>query len=180
MWMKNIEKLEKLPLRESRKVYLTRKLGNMYNSLRTNHHWDYSEKTDSPWWVAQKTLAHFTDKPFDDAYSYYCKKVKYWERWPFLNILPLSEQRWSGYFIDDEGIIRKKDPNWAHYYKKNGVLCHTTDKNLPEYVEYCKMMRQQRLDEIKKEKILKKQKARYADFVLKYEKKQRKLLSPSD
>lgn len=80
----NLEKLEELPKKESRKEYITRKYGDMWDLRRFDHPWYRSDKNDDPQVIAKRVIKKYLGKSFDDAFSYYCTLVKKHEHDEFL------------------------------------------------------------------------------------------------
>ena len=74
--MHKLDELEKLPKRESRKAYLTRKYGDMWDLPRFDHPWYRSNKSDLAYVKAQRVIKKFFGKSFNKAFSYYCKLVQ--------------------------------------------------------------------------------------------------------
>lgn len=72
----DIEKLEQLPTRMSRKEYLTDKYQNMWNLDKFDHPWIRSESTDYYWNKLEYILKSHIGKNVDEAYSKYCKIVE--------------------------------------------------------------------------------------------------------
>lgn len=69
-------------------------------------------------------------RKFDDVYHYLCKKYPgnigrisprdEFKRW-------VGKSRWASYYVDDEGIIREKEPRWRQP-KKNFVKIATSEE----------------------------------------------------
>jgi len=59
-----------------------------------------------PWDRIDKLLKKYIGKPFDDAFSYYCKQVPKYQQHIFLEYFSPSHYRWRDeYYIDDDGLI---------------------------------------------------------------------------
>lgn len=76
MWKTNQEDFENMPKRESRKYYLTKLLGDLYNSDKFDHPWYRSHNKDITSIRIDKVVKKFIGKSFDDAFSYFCKLPK--------------------------------------------------------------------------------------------------------
>jgi len=62
----------------------------------------------SPWKRIDKILKRYVGRPFDDAFSYYCKEVPKYQQHIFLDYFKPSFYRWrEAYYIDDDGLIQK-------------------------------------------------------------------------
>ena len=75
MWKNNIEKLENVPKRESRKEYITRKYGDFWNLRRFESHY-ISDKNDNPWHIISTILKGSIGKNIDKVYSKVCKAIR--------------------------------------------------------------------------------------------------------
>lgn len=105
--MIDLEKLDQLPRRESRKEYLTRKHKNMYNLQRFDHPWYVSDKADSTYFIKHLVLKKYLGRSFDDAFSEYCKRVPIFKQSDFLE--EFTNRRWrrnANYLIDENGNIQ--------------------------------------------------------------------------
>jgi hypothetical protein len=68
----------------------------------------------NPWTIAERVIENNIGKPFDEAFSYYCKLVPVYQQNVFLEEFNLGRQyyRHLDYRIDEEGLIqRKRDRN---------------------------------------------------------------------
>lgn len=80
--------LEHLPKFESRKEYLTRVYGNMWDLDKFDHSWYWK----SPYWkLAKRIIEKNIGKSYDLAFSYFCKQLPY----SFL------QEEFTDYFIPD-------------------------------------------------------------------------------
>jgi len=113
--MNNLEKLETLPIRESRKEFLTRKYGDMWNLSCFDHSWYRSDSNDIPSVKAERVIKKYMGKSFDKAFSEYCKKVEIHEQREFLDLF--KDRRWyyADYMIDSQKRIQL---NPDRYIKK--------------------------------------------------------------
>lgn len=116
--MDKLEKLETLPLRESRKEFLTRKHGDMWDLPRFDHPWHRSDSNDIPSVKAERIIKKYMGKSFDKAFSEYCKKVEIYEQREFLDLFQDRRYYSADYKIDSQKRIqlnpdryqRKKKP----------------------------------------------------------------------
>lgn len=103
----DLEKLDQLPKRESRKAYLTRKYKNMYNLQKFDHPWYVSDKADSTYFIKHLVLKKYLGRSFDDAFSEYCKKVPIYKQSDFLE--EFTNRKWrsnANYLVDESGNIQ--------------------------------------------------------------------------
>lgn len=107
--MTNIEKLEELPYKESKREYFIRVHGSTWDRK------DHYSKERSPYRIARLILENNIGKSFDLAFHYYCSKVPKHEQHYFL-----------GYFRD---IFRYNE--W--YVDKNGNIQYNKWKRNPIY-----------------------------------------------
>lgn len=109
--MLDLEKLENLPLRESRKEHLTRTYRNMYNLKR----WDGLDNLyDKYWHMSKRIIITHVGKSFDEAYSKFRKQVPYNYKHAFVDQFRNFRIRswWNpDYYINDLGIICKAIKN---------------------------------------------------------------------
>ncbi len=109
--MLDLEKLENLPLRESRKEHLTRTYRNMYNLKR----WDGLDNLyDKYWHMSKRIIITHVGKSFDEAYSKFRKQVPYNYKHAFVDQFRNFRVRswWNpDYYINDLGIICKAIKN---------------------------------------------------------------------
>jgi hypothetical protein len=63
----------------------------------------------SPWTIAERVIENNIGKPFDNAFSYYCKLVPIYQQEVFLREFNLGRQHYShlDYCIDEEGLIQR-------------------------------------------------------------------------
>jgi hypothetical protein len=96
---------ENLPFRESRKQYITRKHGNMWNLHRFDHPWYTSSRT--AWALATRIIKAHVGKHVNLAFSDYMYQRKSWhavEEFTW-HLEPRRNRRWNAYFLDENGII---------------------------------------------------------------------------
>lgn len=105
----NIEYLETLPFRESRKEYLTRKYNNMCDINKFDHPWTRSIYMKSPYYIAGAIANHYVGKTFDEAFSKYCMLVKSHEQHIFFR------------------EFKREDRNFADFYLKDGIICKSPE-----------------------------------------------------
>lgn len=104
--------LENLPFKESRKDYLTRKYGDMWNLDKFDHRWERSNKNYYDWFKANNVIKKYLGKSFNEAFSYYCKLVPQYEQSTFLGKFNLGRHKYfyhyyiPDYIIDDDGNIQ--------------------------------------------------------------------------
>ena len=99
----NIEYLESLPKRErSKDRDLLEKINRRYyrDSQRS-----FGKR--SPYFTAVKVIDNNIGKPFNDAFSYYCKHVIKYDQHIFKSYFADFNNRYENYFIDDEGLIQE-------------------------------------------------------------------------
>lgn len=94
--------LEELPKFESRKQYLTRKWGNMYDLHRFDHPLSMRAKYHK---IKDRILHHYIGKSFDDAFSYYCTKVPAQYQKIFLKAFETPFSRWNEWSLDENKNI---------------------------------------------------------------------------
>lgn len=99
--MINIAKLEELPkfigMRKDRCIH--------------NDYYRYWRNGVHPWMIIKRTIKHFIGKSFNEAFSYYCKKVPKYHQHYFLEEFYRKKywyqnKRYDCYYIDDEGLIQ--------------------------------------------------------------------------
>lgn len=123
--MDKLEKLETLPIRESRKEFITREYGDMWNLSRFDHSWDISEKGNLPVNIAERIIKKYMGKSFDDAFSEYCKKVKIHQQKDFLDLFKDRIWNYADYMIDSEKRIQL-NPN-RYQRKKRPIKFRSFD-----------------------------------------------------
>ena len=94
-----IMNLDSLPKKESRKAYLTKKHGDMWNLHHFDHSWHRSDKNDYVWVKVKRVIKKYMGKSFDEAFSYFCTLVPKHEQSEFLKE------------FEKEGIIRLTGKN---------------------------------------------------------------------
>lgn len=104
--------IDNLPLKESRKEFLTSEYGDMYNINRFD---SGSSSNKNPinynFNLAKRILKKYVNKPFDEAYSDYSSKAEKYGKEifkEFFNIHTYVHTLFPCY-IDEQGIIRKVD-----------------------------------------------------------------------
>lgn len=95
----DIEELDNLPTKLGRKEYLTEKFGNMWRLQRFDYH-TLSDKNDDYWVIMHRIFKEFLGKSVDEAYSKYCKKVKFYEKEWFWKEFREDNWRTPQYIID--------------------------------------------------------------------------------
>lgn len=114
--MIDIEKLEQLPTRQSRKQFLTEKHGDMWDLKRFDHPWYRSDKNDLCWVKAERIIKKYMGKSFDKAFSEYCEKVELFEQKEFLDFF--DENHWrNDYIIDAQKRIQLNLEKTPRYKK---------------------------------------------------------------
>ena len=93
---------EELPKFESRKQYLTRKVGNMYDIPNFDHPLSMRTKYYK---IRDRILHHYIGKSFDDAFSYYCKLVPKHYQHLFLEEFERPFSRWNDWKLDENKNI---------------------------------------------------------------------------
>ena len=116
----NIEVLEEMPTKENRAQYLTNRYHNMYNTNLGRRSWHTSMERN-PFRLTDKLLAHYVGKKFDDFFSDLSERCKHNDllmqyKYHFTHYLTfehdridLFSRRFYKYYVDDNGIIQKKD-----------------------------------------------------------------------
>lgn len=136
----DLNDVEVLPLKESRKQYLTEKYGNMYDLHRFDNG---TSSIKSPWVfnynLAKRIIKKYINKLFDDAYSEYCKKAKLESKELFHDFFKHNSgyvYNRLGYYVDNNGFIKnvnkiEKEVIYKIYswdYKGEYVLNYETRK----------------------------------------------------
>ena len=93
---------KELPKFESRKQYLTKKWGNMYDLHRFDHPLSMRAKYHK---IKDRILHHYIGKSFDDAFSYYCTKVPAQYQKIFLKAFETPFSRWNEWSLDENKNI---------------------------------------------------------------------------
>ena len=118
--MIDLDKLEQLPLRENRAAYLTRKYKSVWNLKRFD---GLDKKYIDAYVTAKRVIKKYLNKPVDDAYKAYCKRIFAPYRGEFHYCLNKSKHysyfRRDSYWVDDEGIIRKTPYKRSKFIKMN-------------------------------------------------------------
>jgi len=97
---------EELPKFESRKQYLTRKYKDMYNLGRFDHPLSMRTKYYK---VKERILYHYIGKPFDEAFSHFCKIVPKHYQSLFLEEFESPFSRWNEWKLDEnKNIVHTK------------------------------------------------------------------------
>lgn len=99
----DLKKLQDLPHKEG--IYSSRLSKYRWNSRHSIVHkvGDYY-----PWTIVTRIIEAYVDKPFNDAFSYYCTKVPKYQQYKFLEQFEEKYRRWyNDYEVDNDGIIRK-------------------------------------------------------------------------
>ena len=121
--MKNLEnsgKLDNLPFKASRKEYITEKYGDMWNIHKFDHPWERSDKTKSPWFILDNVIKKFKRDTYDNAFSYYCKLVPYYEQRRFHEYFyPYLHPKYGKDFILVNNIITENGNAWSKRRKHN-------------------------------------------------------------
>lgn len=124
MWIKcNLGIYKELPFRESRKAYLTRVYGDMWNLHRFEHPWNTSKLTS--WALATRIVKAHIGEHVDLAFSTYMHQKADWHPiddfyWVF------SNRRWRaffGYYLR-EGIITYNASRPRYYKSKEKLSKH--------------------------------------------------------
>lgn len=122
--MIDIEKLETLPTRMSRKDYLTAKYGDMWN-LRFDDSWYRSDKSDYYWTKLQRILKAHIGKNVDEAYSKYCKVVEPYEKYYFFGEFKDRTYYTAPYTLDLNRCIQVNPDKWQN--KKKPIIFRSFD-----------------------------------------------------
>jgi hypothetical protein len=106
-----LEELNEFPLFESRKRYITRKFGNMYNLNKFDHKgMEYDYKIEK---LAKGIIIKNIGKTYDLAFSYFCKKVSKDKQHIFEyffeqdKIQDYYKNIYYGYYVDDNRLIQE-------------------------------------------------------------------------
>jgi len=109
-----MENCDKLPLKENRAKYLTRRYGNMYNTNISRRSW-HTANERNPYKLAHRLLSHYIDKNFDDFFSDLSSRCKHNDllmeyKFFFRNLIVSEKVKCSRsfpYYIDNNNIIRR-------------------------------------------------------------------------
>lgn len=111
---------ENLPFKASRKEYITNKFGDMWNIHKFDHPWDRSDKTKSPWFILDNVIKKFKGDTYDNAFSYFCKLVPYYEQHKFHEYFHSHfHPTYGNDFILINNIITENDNSWNKRRKHN-------------------------------------------------------------
>lgn len=144
--LENLEKLENLPFKASRKEYITEKYGNMWNINNFDHPWCLSNKTKTPRFILKNVIKKFKGDSFEHAFSYYCKLVNRENQRFFIEyFFPRSPSQWifEEDFVLVNNIITKSSNHWRN--NRNSKNKFNSKK---EYYEYIKANRKEERDNI--------------------------------
>jgi len=112
--------LDKLPIKESRAMYLTKKYGNMYDLAKFDRHWGRSESSKDPYKILYRVLDSYIGKQFDKAFSYFCTLIDFQFQYIFLKE-----------FEDSRIYIHKDYYSFLDYYyidKVGNIQVHKSDR----------------------------------------------------
>lgn len=110
--MVNIEELEKLPMKMSRKEFITEQYGDMWDLKKFDHSWYRSNKADYYWVKLDRILKSYIGKNVDEAYSKYCKVVETYEKRYFFEEFRNNKWYDSTYTIDLNRCIQLNPDRW--------------------------------------------------------------------
>lgn len=108
---------DSFPRRESRKEYITRQCGSMWNTEISTYYRIYHSDKD-PSKIAERVAEKYLGKSFDKAYSEFCARVQKHEHEEFLELfsnLRPGIYRNDYYFGKDKVIKRDPEGKTAHY-----------------------------------------------------------------
>jgi len=123
--MVDIEKLEELPMKMSRKDYLIAKYGDMWSLRRFDHSWYRSDKSDYYWTKLQRILKAHIGKNVDEAYSKYCKIVEPYEKPYFFDEFRNRTYYSADYTLDLNRCIQVNPDRWQK--KKKPIVFRSFD-----------------------------------------------------
>ena len=124
---------ENLPFKASRKEYITNKFGDMWNIHKFDHPWHRSDKTKSPWFILDNVIKKFKGDIYDNAFSYFCKLVPYYEQSKFHDYFyPYLHPKYGNDFILVNNIITENDNAWSKRRKRNKKEKRTTKQYYEE------------------------------------------------
>jgi len=118
----DIDTLESLPLRESRKDYITRIYGDFWNLHRFDSPNYNSERSKDPYIITFFIIKRFIGKPFDKVFSYLCRRVEPQYRYHFLDEFEADKRNyiWANkYMVDDNGNIQLNPEYVAKPWKRS-------------------------------------------------------------
>ena len=132
---------ENLPFKASRKEYITEKYGDMWNFHKFDHPWYRSDKTKSPWFILDNVIKKFKGDTYDNAFSYFCKLVTYYEQHKFHDyFFPHKHPIYGNDFILINNVITENDNSWNKRRKRN-----KKEKRTPkQYYEYLAAKRKEK------------------------------------
>jgi len=124
--LEDLDEIQNLPFKESRKAFLTRKYGDMWNTQKFDHSWMRSDKSMYYWVKIERVIKKFLGKSFDDAFSYYCTLVPLYEQEKFLKEFePYRGYYQNNYIVDDNrNIVLNPD---RYINKKKPVTLYSSD-----------------------------------------------------
>ena len=111
----HIEQLELMPVRENRAQYLTRKYKSTYNTDIPRRSWHTSNERN-PFKLTNRLLAYYVGKNFNDFFTDLSERCKHNDllmqyKYYFERVLSFDYDKcghYCKYYLDNEGIIRKK------------------------------------------------------------------------
>jgi len=122
--LNQLENFEEAPIKLGRKGYITEKFGNMWDLRRFDYH-KLSLKEDNYWVIKERIIKEFLGKSVDEAYSKYCKYVKFYEKSYFWD--DFRDRSWynADYMIDTNKNIQFNRNK--HQNKKKPVTFYSID-----------------------------------------------------
>lgn len=129
--------LDKLPIKESRAMYLTRKHGDMYNLAKFDRYWWRSESGKDPYKILYRVLDSYIGKQFDKAFSYFCTLVDFQFQYIFLKEFEKHDIYYYSflnyYYVDKVGNIQVHKSDRPKRYKTK-----RTKREYYESIKACK------------------------------------------
>ena len=123
-----IEQLDKLPFKESRKEYVTRNYGCMWNLDKWDRPGQRSESSENPEIIANRIIKKFIGKNFGKAFSHYCKLVKKYEQFYFLDqFKDPSPYYEADYIVDEQNRIQWNKNRWVKPKKDGEFIFYSYD-----------------------------------------------------
>jgi hypothetical protein len=122
--LNQLENFEEAPIKLGRKGYITEKFGNMWDLKRFDYH-RLSRKENNYWIIKDRIFKEFLGKSVDEAYSKYCKKVKFYEKSYFWDEFEDHRWRYADYIIDSNKNIQLNSNNCQN--KKKPVTFYSID-----------------------------------------------------
>lgn len=123
--MVNIEELEELPIKMSRKEFIVEQYGNMWDLRKFDDPWYRSDKADYYWVKLDRILKSHIGKNVDEAYSKYCKVVETYEKQYFFKEFRNNSRYNSTYTIDLNRCIQLNPDRWQK--KKKSCIFRSFD-----------------------------------------------------